>query len=127
MDFPAFVYPTSATVVSERRRRALRWVARVRPSWTSSRSSLVIRRLDPPPVDLELGLAGPAGPDATTLLRELGSLAPQPREAVAELGELDLDHALLARGVLGEDVEDQRDPVDDVDLEELLEVALLGR
>ena len=44
VDFPAFVYPTSATVVSARRRRALRCVARVRPSCFSSCSSLVIRR-----------------------------------------------------------------------------------
>jgi len=43
------------------------------------------------------------------------------------LGELDLQHALLRRGVLRKDVEDHRRPVDDVDLEHLLQVALLGR
>ena len=51
--------------------------------------------------------------------------AAQARQPVAQLRELDLDRALLARRVLGEDVEDQRDAVDDVDREQLLEVALL--
>ena len=51
--------------------------------------------------------------------------AAQARQPVAQLRELDLHHALLARRVLGEDVEDQRDAVDDVAVEQLLEVALL--
>ena len=62
-----------------------------------------------------------------TLLAELVAATAQAGQAVAQLGELDLHHALLAARVLGEDVEDQRDPVDDVDVEELLEVALLRR
>ena len=54
-----------------------------------------------------------------------GAAAAQARQPVAQLRELDLHRAFLARRVLGEDVEDQRDAVDDVDLEQLLEVALL--
>ena len=46
---------------------------------------------------------------------------------MAEQGQLDLGHALPAAGVLGEDVEDHRHPVDDVAAEDLLEVALLHR
>ena len=53
--------------------------------------------------------------------------AAQARQPVAQLRELDLDTPFLARRVLGEDVEDQRDAVDDVDLEQLFEVALLRR
>jgi hypothetical protein len=45
---------------------------------------------------------------------------------VSELGKLDLEHALLGMGVLGEDIEDQGNAVHDVTLKRLLEVALLG-
>src|SRR5262249_21366544 len=89
-------------------------------------------RLDAPTVDFELRLTGTAvahqaTPRATacTLLAELLASTAQPRQPVSQLRELHLHHALLTAGVLGEDVEDQRDAVDDVDAEELLEVALL--
>ena len=49
------------------------------------------------------------------------------REVVLELGELDLELALGAAGVRGEDVEDHRRAVDDRQAELLLEVALLAR
>ena len=55
---------------------------------------------------------------------------PQPgqaRQLVLELGELDLEPALVGLGVEGEDVEDQPAAVDDLDVEQLLERALLGR
>ena len=78
-----------------------------------------------PAIDLELGLARTAGADARTLLAQLETAAAQARQPVAQLRELDLHRALLARRVLGEDVEDQRDAIDDVDREQLLEVALL--
>jgi hypothetical protein len=81
---------------------------------------------DAPAIGLELGLARAASPDPGTLLGQLEALATQAREAVPEQRELDLQGALTRGGVLGEDVEDERLPVDDVDLEPLLEVALLG-
>ena len=56
-----------------------------------------------------------------------GALAPQPGQAVAEQGQLDLGLALLAAGVLGEDVEDHRGAVDGGAPEQLLQVALLRR
>src|SRR3984893_388383 len=76
-------------------------------------------------VDLELGLAGTPGADAGSLLTQGETTAAQAREPVPELRELDLHHAFLTARVLGEDVEDERDPVDDVAGEQLLEVALL--
>ena len=127
VDFPAFVYPTSATVESARRCRALRWVSRVRPSPTRSRSSLVIRRWMRRRSTSSWVSPGPRVPMPPPCLRERRPAAAQAGQAVAELRELDLHHALLARGVLGEDVEDQRDAVDDVAFEQLLQVALLGR
>ena len=57
-------------------------------------------------------------------------MAPQPahaREVVLQLGELDLQLALGAARVRGEDVEDHRRAVDDRQAERLLEVALLAR
>src|SRR5262249_39260111 len=84
-------------------------------------------REDAPTVDLELCLTGTAGADARTLLAELVPATAKARQAVPQLGELDLHHALLAARVLGEDVEDQGDPVHDVDVEQALEVALLRR
>ena len=53
-------------------------------------------------------------------------LAPKAGQAVAQQGQLDLEHALPAGGVLGEDVEDDGHPVNHVTLEEFLEVALLS-
>ena len=70
---------------------------------------------------------GPAGADASPEPAQLDALAPQAGQAVAEQGEFDLQHALPAGGVLGEDVEDHGHPVHDVTLEQLLEVALLPR
>jgi hypothetical protein len=49
------------------------------------------------------------------------------REVVLELRQLDLELALRAPRVLGEDVEDQLRPVDDSRGERVLELPLLGR
>jgi hypothetical protein len=51
----------------------------------------------------------------------------QPRQLVLELGELDLEAALVSLGVLGEDVEDEPAAVDDLDVEQALEGLLLAR
>ena len=68
---------------------------------------------------------GPRVPMPAPCWLSCGAAAAQARQPVAQLRELDLHRAFLARRVLGEDVEDQRDAVDDVDREQLLEVALL--
>src|SRR5581483_6515792 len=49
--------------------------------------------LDAAPVDLELGLAGTAGPDPAALLAEADAASPQARHPVSQLGELHLEHA----------------------------------
>ncbi len=83
-------------------------------------------------IDLELGLARTAGADArparrhaTGLLRQRPSLATEARQPVAQQRQLDLRLALLAVGVLGEDVEDHRGAVDGGAAQQLLEVELL--
>src|SRR5581483_10506172 len=112
----------STTSSSVDRNDSTSWWGSLRTKPTVSDTSTVS-----PPVDLQLRLAGPPGADPGALLAHLHAPAPQPGQPVAELGQLDLLHAGLAVGVLGEDVEDQRHPVDDVDLEQLLQVALLRR
>jgi hypothetical protein len=64
--------------------------------------------------------------DAGPLLGQAEALAAQARQVVAELGQLDLELALVRPGPLGEDVEDELGPVDDLALDLVLEVALLG-
>ena len=81
---------------------------------------------EPATIDLELGLAGTAGADAGALLAEAATGPAQAGQAVAELGQLDLGLALLAVGVLGEDVEDHRGAVERGAPEQLLEVELLA-
>ena len=67
-------------------------------------------------------------PDAAGLLgRAAPPRAAQPRKPVLEQGQLHLGAALGGAGVLGEDVEDHRGPVDGRAPEDLLQVALLGR
>ena len=90
--------------------------------------------VDPAPVGLDLGLTGATATDAaalaadpaTGLAGEVAAPAAQPLLHVVELGQLDLGLALLGLRVLGEDVEDQRGPVDDLDLEPVLEVPQLA-
>ncbi len=90
---------------------------------------------DPATIGLELGLTGTTAADTAALHPDTstglaGQVAAPAAEAlleVVELGELDLRLALLGAGVLGEDVEDQRGPVDHLDLDLVLEVAQLRR
>ena len=60
-------------------------------------------------------------------MSQIADFAAETGQVVAEESQLDLDRTYLGRGVLGEDVEDQRLPVDHVAVEDLLEIALLGR
>ena len=53
--------------------------------------------------------------------------AAQPRQHVLHLRQRDLRLALPGLGVLGEDVEDQRGPVDDLDLDDVLQAGAAGR
>ena len=78
-------------------------------------------------VGLELRLAGAARADAAAEPLEVLPHPPHPRQVVLELGELDLELALGADGVLGEDVEDQLRAVDHARAERVLEEALLHR
>ncbi len=91
-------------------------------------------RVDPAAVELDLRLTGSARADALTAGDAATGLAghrltpaTQARQEVLQLGQLDLRPALAALGVLGEDVEDQRGAVDDLDLDDVLERAALAR
>jgi hypothetical protein len=80
---------------------------------------------DHPPVGLDLRLAGSPRADATAQPLEVFPLPDQAREHVRELGELYLQLPLHRARPLGEDVEDERGPVDDAQAERATEVPLL--
>jgi hypothetical protein len=80
-----------------------------------------------PAVGLELALPRPPRPDAPAEALQVLPHAAHAREVVLELGELDLELALRAPRVLGEDVEDELCTVDDAGLQRVLERALLRR
>ena len=80
---------------------------------------------DDAPVGLELGLARSTGPDAATRSRQVCPETRQARQLVLELGELDLEAALVGAGMLREDVEDQPAAVDDLGPDDRFERALL--
>jgi hypothetical protein len=78
-------------------------------------------------VDFELRLAGAARADPAPESPEVLPHPREPREQVLELGQLHLEPRLARARPLGEDVEDQRGPVDDPHLQLLLEIPVLGR
>ena len=124
---PTFVYPARATVGVCERRRDFRRVSRWRLSSARRRLSTDDATAGDAAIRLELRLtrATRADPAAEAL-----EVLPHPAHAgqvVLELGELDLELALGADGVLGEDVEDELRPVDDASLERVLEQSLLRR
>ena len=82
---------------------------------------------DDPPVRLELALARTARADAALRPRQVGPQLGQPRQLVFELGELDLEAALVGLGVQREDVEDQPAAVDDLDVEQAPRARAAGR
>ena len=68
----------------------------------------------------------PAGHPTAGLPRQRLAPAAQPRQQVLHLRQRDLRLALPAPRVLGEDVQDQPGPIDDLDLDHVLELAQLA-
>jgi hypothetical protein len=113
-----------ATLGTALRSRPARWVARPSPSGdlaaqlAHARSGSGRRSVSIFGLTRATGTdAATAGDTATGLPGQRLTPAAQARQHVLHLGQLDLGLALPAAGVLGEDVEDQRGPVDDLDLE----------
>ena len=82
---------------------------------------------DHAPVGLELRLTRSSGTDAAAEALQVGPLPDQPRQQIGELRQLDLELAFTRPRPLGEDVEDEGRPVDDLDAERLGDVPLLDR
>ena len=78
-------------------------------------------------VGLDLRLPRPPRADPAAEPLEVAPQPAHPREVVLQLGQLDLQLALGAARVGGEDVEDHRRAVHDRQADGLLEVALLAR
>ena len=118
-------------VAGERDRRRLRAAPRLAPRVAllgQPAQAVAQQRHAParePAVGLELALAGASRPDAAAEALEVLPEAAHARQVVLELRQLDLELALGADGVLGEDVEDQLRPVDHARLQRVLERPLL--
>ena len=85
-------------------------------------------------VEFDLGFTGTARTDSGTaghlttgLTRHGFTPAAQTRQQVLQLCEFDLCLAFATFGVLGEDVEDERHPVDDLHLDDVFQCTALGR
>lgn len=80
---------------------------------------------DKAPVSLDLCLTRPAGANAAFEALKVAPLPGEPRQQVLRLREFNLQARLPRLGAAGEDVDDQGRPVEDFDLQCILEVALL--
>ena len=124
---PTFVYPASAIVgrLGAAPRLAPRVALLGQPSQAVAEKRHAPAR--EPAVGLELALAGAPRPHPAAEPLEVLPESAHARKVVLELGQLDLELALGADGVLGEDVEDQLRPVDHARLQRVLERLLLHR
>src|SRR5262245_9017966 len=75
-------------------------------------------------VGFELGFAGTAGADSAAEARHLDAASGEPRQAVIQLREFDLQAAFASAGTRREDVENELCAVDDLGIQRFLEVAL---
>ena len=77
-------------------------------------------------VGFQLGFAGTAGADAAAQPRHLHAVAGEARQQVVQLRQFHLQAAFAGAGARGEDIEDELGAVDDLGIEGLFQVALLG-
>jgi hypothetical protein len=80
---------------------------------------------NPTTIHLQLGLARAASPDPSTEPREGLTMPREAGEEIFELGQFNLELPLFGLGALGEDIEDEARPVDDLALEGLFQIPLL--
>src|SRR6516165_3507667 len=130
LDFPALVYPAMATAGTSRRRRCSRWTSRPTDIAAIWRRSLAVRaRIRRRSVSI-LVSPGPRvpmpPPPAARLPGQRLAPAAQPRQQVLELRQFHLRLALLAAGVLREDVQDEGGAVDDLHLHHALQPSQLA-
>jgi hypothetical protein len=82
-------------------------------------------RPDPPPVRLQLGLAGSSSANSAAEPLQMGPGAVEAREEVIELCQLHLQLTLSALGPLGKDVQDQPSSVHHPFPQQFLQIPLL--
>ena len=82
--------------------------------------------IDPSATHLDDGLTGPPTTNSAGKPRETSLLFRQPRQQVLEPGQLNLEPPIAAASPLGEDVEDQLGPIDDLHARLIFESATLG-
>lgn len=67
-----------------------------------------------------------AHPNSALLSRQVAPKACQSRQQVLQLGQFDLEFAFFGPGALGENIEDQRSPIEDFAIKNPLQIAALG-
>jgi hypothetical protein len=83
---------------------------------------------DQAPVSLDLGFAWASSANSAAKTLQVRPLAGQTRQQVFVLSQFDLKSALFGLGSAGEDIQNQRGPVDDFYVSQsVFQVALLGR
>ena len=87
------------------------------------RPDIVDPGADMPPVGLEFLLARSSRADAAAKPRQGPAKPEQPRHAVSQLCQFDLQLALFRGGALCEDIQDQDRPVDDAHTQRFLEIT----
>ena len=78
------------------------------------------------PIALQLFLAGSAQPDATLLALQVRPTPYQPRRQVLQLGQFHLQLAFEGAGPLREDVQDERDAIQDTATQSGFQIAFLA-
>src|SRR5206468_3789134 len=82
--------------------------------------------LDAAAVRFQLRFTVTPHPDTALLARQVAPKPGQPRQQMLQLREFDLQLAFFGAGALGENVENERSPIDDLALEDILQIAALS-
>src|ERR1017187_9017951 len=82
---------------------------------------------DLPPVSFKLGFTGTAGANAAAELGHLHAMPGQPRHHVLQLRQFDLQLAFAGARMPRKNIENELGAVDNPPLDDLLNIALLGR
>lgn len=89
------------------------------------RAQVVQTPANAPAADFQLRFARAARPDAAAQARQRHAFANQPRQLIAQLRHLHLQFSRTRLGALGENIQNQRGSVDDLDAAEILQIANL--
>ena len=125
VDFPAFVYPTSATVATGADFAALPLLRADAAHVFDLLFDVADAAVDFAAVGFKLGFAGSAGADAAAKLRHLNAAPGKARQHVMQLRELHLQLAFTGARVARKNIENELSAVDHAALHDSFDIALL--